>query len=355
MRKPLALVLGLLAVSAVGGGGAYWWFEIRHIESTDDAYLHSNITPVASKIAGYAATVAVTDNQAVRAGDILVRIEDTELRAKAEEARAAVDARRSALANLDSRTAWQKTVIAQVEADASAAGAELERARRELARLKPLAERDYASRQRLDTAQADMSKAEAGIARARARIAAEKAQLIVLDSERLQANALLRQTEATLKVAETVLADTIVRAPLDGVVGNRSVQVGQYVRQGLQLMAVVPLRDVWVEANFKETQLARMRRGQAVEVRLDAYPGLVLKGRVDSLAPASGAKFSMLPPENATGNFTKVVQRVPVKITLPADAAQVPLRPGLSAVVAIDTRSPGSGPLTAVAAPAQRD
>lgn len=354
MRKPAAVVVGLLAVSAAGAG-AYWWLEMRHIESTDDAYLHSNITPVASKIAGYVATVAVTDNQTVQSGDILARIEDTELRAKAEEARAAVEARRSALGNLDSRTAWQKTVIAQVEAEAGAAGAELERARRELDRLKPLAERDYASRQRLDTAQADMSKAEAGIARARARIATERAQLIVLDSERQQANALLRQAEAALKVAVTALDDTVIRAPLNGVVGNRSVQVGQYVRPGLQLMAIVPLQDVWVEANFKETQLARMRRGQAVEVRLDAYPGLVLEGHIDSLAPASGAKFSLLPPENATGNFTKVVQRVPVKITLPAEAAQVPLRPGLSAVVAIDTRAPGSGPLTAVAAPTPRN
>jgi membrane fusion protein (multidrug efflux system) len=199
---------------------------------------------------------------------------------------------------------------------------------------------DFASRQRFEQAEADARKAEAALAKSRAAHAAEQNQLTVLQSQRREEEARLQQARANLWLAKNDLDNTVIRAPISGVAGNRAGQVGQYVKPGTQLLALVPLPNVYVTANFKETQLTRMRPGQLAEVSVDAYPDQVLEGRIESFAPASGAQFSLLPPDNATGNFTKIVQRVPVRIALPSGGPLAGLlRPGLSVTVTIDTRS----------------
>jgi membrane fusion protein (multidrug efflux system) len=203
---------------------------------------------------------------------------------------------------------------------------------------------DFASRQRFEQAEADARKAEAALAKSRAAFAAEQNQLAVLRSQQREEEAKLQQARANLQITQNDLDNTVIRAPMSGVAGNRAGQIGQYVKPGTQLLSLVPLPRVYVTANFKETQLTRMRLGQVAEVWVDAYPDLTLEGRIESFAPASGAQFSLLPPDNATGNFTKIVQRVPVRIALPANGPLAGLlRPGLSVTVSVDTREAGEG------------
>jgi membrane fusion protein, multidrug efflux system len=244
---------------------------------------------------------------------------------------------------LETRRTWQQAMIDQAGAAVTSAEAELHRAGLDSARQRDLQRTDISSRQKYETSEADQRKAEAGLARSRAALVAERDQLAVLDAQRQQEEAKLAQAEAALRLAQNDLDDTVIRAPVDGVVGNKGVQVGQLVKAGTLLLAVVPLPQVYVIANFKETQLAGMRPGQKVSLAVDAFPGAKLHGFIESFAPASGAVFSLLPPENATGNFTKIVQRVPVRIALaPDEPLRSRLRPGLSAVVEVDTREPAS-------------
>ena len=222
------------------------------------------------------------------------------------------------------------------------AEADLTLARQDHERYQRLARDDFASEQRFQTATADLKKAEAGLAEAQAALASARNQTTVLEAERTKAEAEGRQAEASLDLARTNLDRTVIRAPEPGVIGNKGVRVGELVRSGDQLMALVPLPKVYVVANFKETQLDRMRPGQPVELEIDALPGSRFVGRVESFAPGTGSEFSLLPPENATGNFTKIVQRVPVRIAVPADSPLAGLlRPGLSVVASVDTRTPG--------------
>jgi membrane fusion protein (multidrug efflux system) len=324
-------------------GGWYWWRVARFIESTDDAFVQADISAISPKVEGYVREVRVTDNQEVKSGDVLVVIDHRDFAAKVDQARANRDVQHAALAMLETRRIWQQAVIDQAAAAVASAEAELRRAQLELVRQRDLAKADVASRQKFEAADADARKAEAGLARASAALAAERDQLGVLDAERRQDEARLRQAEASLQLAQNDLDDTVIRAPVDGVIGNKGVQVGQLVKAGTLLLAVVPLPRVYVVANFKETQLAGMRPGQPVSLTVDALPGRTLRGFIESLAPASGALFSLLPPENATGNFTKIVQRVPVRIALaPDEPLLAQLRPGLSAVVQIDTRAPAT-------------
>ncbi|MBI1209161.1 MAG: HlyD family efflux transporter periplasmic adaptor subunit [Azospirillum sp.] len=340
------IILGTIAVAAViagSGGGAYWWTTGRFFQSTDDAYIHSDISVISPRIAGYVREVAVTDNQQVKAGAVLVVIDERDFSAHVAQAEAAADSQRAALANLDSRLLLQRALIDQAKAQRDGAQAEQHRAQMDDERVRTLAKGDWASRQRQDTADADLEKAEAALAQSRAAVAAAEGQVGVLQAERAETTAKLHQAEATLELDRIDLEHTVIRAPVDGVVGNRGVQVGQYVKPGTQLMAVVPLPEVYVVANFKETQLARMRPGQPVKVTIDAFPSQPLDGRVESFSPASGSRFSLLPPENATGNFTKIVQRVPVRIALPtSNALTALLRPGLSVEAEVDTRNAGA-------------
>ena len=342
-RGVRSLLIVILVLAALGGGGVFglqWWLTGRLIEKTDNAFIHADITAVSPKVGGYVSEVLVDDNVSVSAGDVLLRIEDSSFRAEVARAGAELAEKRAALANLDQRRALQTALINEAEAAVRAAQANADRSRKELRRADALADQGWASGRRHDDAVAEERGAEAEVARARARLTAEKRQRAVVDSERAEVEAEIERSEAELTLAEISLRHTVVNAPASGVIGNLRIERGEYVRPGARLAAVVPLQDVWIVANYKETQLTRLKPGQQVMVEVDTFPGVTVQGRVDSVSPASGAQFSLLPPDNATGNYTKVVQRIPVKIVLePGHALEGRLRPGMSVVTRVDTRT----------------
>jgi len=340
-RKRLLLTsLAGLAASAAAWGGWHWWTTGRFLQSTDDAYIHGEISVISPRVAGYVRTVAVRDNQRVQAGEVLVTLDERDLAAKVATNSATLAVQQAALAGYDSRQALQRAQIGQAEAALTGAEVEQRRTRLELERVRTLAGNDWATRQRLDNAEADRARAEAGVAQAGAVLAGAREQLRVLEADRLQTLAKVHEAEAMLAASRVDLDDTVIKAPVTGVVGNRGVQVGNYVRPGTQLLSLVPLETVYVLANFKETQLAGMQPGQPVTVTVDGWPRQPLAGWIESFSPATGSRFSLLPPENATGNFTKIVQRVPVRIALPAQNPLAGLiRPGLSVTAEVDTRA----------------
>jgi len=416
MKRKLILTLGCLVGLATLSYGAYAWYNAVTYVSTDDAYVEGTISPVSAKVAGHVVELLVQDNQVVKKGDLLMRVDPRDFQAKREQARAAVA---TAEANLraarsevpltregthaqieQARAALQVSMVgvksaesavdearARLEARRSAtdamradiAGAQstYRQAGRELERVRSLLKSDLVARRDYDQAEAayetagatvealqrrmaqsereiQQAEAELGnrvhavdqarqrVAEARAAVALAESQIhqvSVKDAEASRAEARLREMQADLALADLQLEHTEVRAALDGVVSKRSVELGQVVQMGQPLLAIVPLQDVWVVANFKETQLQNMRPGQRATVKVDAIGGREFKGTVDSIAGATGARFSLLPPENATGNYVKIVQRVPVKILL--DPGQDPehlLRPGLSATPTVYTR-----------------
>ncbi len=327
------------AVLALGVGG-YALSEWRWLESTDNAYVGGDIEPISAKIAGYVAEVPVTDNQTVSPGDVLVRLDRHEFEARFAQAQAAYDNATANLGNLNAQAEAQAAQIRAAEAESASAQAEARRARLDRDRFQSLARADNVSRQRLETVEADLAKATAAVSRAQAAIGAAQGQLQVIETSRPARAALVAQAQATLDLAADDLKHTEILAGQAGIVGHKSVVPGQYVRPGGVLMSVVPIMNVFVDANFKETQLTQMAPGQSVRLRIDAYPDVTLTGEVVSLAPASGALFSLLPPENATGNFTKVVQRVPVRIRFTDQGVLAgKLRPGLSVQAVVDTRT----------------
>jgi membrane fusion protein (multidrug efflux system) len=337
-RKTL-LVSGaaLIIAAAAVVFGYHWWTVGRFIESTDDAYVGGDITVIAPKVSGFISRVAVTDNQQVRAGDILVELDNRDYVAARARAVAAVAAQEAAITNLTATRHLQEAVIAQAQAGINATDAEIERSQQDQVRYRRLEKLSAVSTQESQKADADYKNAIAAGAKARAALAAAQRQLDVIDSQSQQATAALAQAKADREVADLNLSYTELRAPMDGTVGNRSARAGAYATIGAQMMSLVPARGLWVDANFKESQLARMHAGQPVTVEADVLPGRVFHGHVASLAPATGAVFSVLPAENATGNFTKIVQRVPVRVVLDGDASQLgQLRPGLSVIAAVD-------------------
>jgi membrane fusion protein (multidrug efflux system) len=363
MNKNRLVTYGVLAAALlVVGFGFHWIVFGRYVETTDNAYVEADSSVVSPEIEGYVELVRVADHEAVKQGDPLVVVDERSYRAKLEQAesavasaQASVTAAEAAIANLDAQYTQQKNLVSQASAGLDSANADLQRAKLDFARYKSLAGSAWVSRQRFETADADNRKAAAAVERAAAALESETNKLPVIESAKREAvanaartRADLAQAQAARDLAQLNVEKTIIRAPIDGVVGNRLVQVGQYVRPGTQLLTVVPLPQVYVTANFKETQLAGMRVGQPVEIRIDAYPGETLDGEIESFAPGTGSKFSLLPTENATGNFTKIVQRVPVRIRLvsPPDARPA-IMPGLSAVVSVDTKHPGTATGTA--------
>lgn len=342
MRKTLLMLLPVVLMVAAIYGGLQWWRDWRFQQSTDDAYVESDISLISPKIEGYIKNVEVEDNQHVKAGQVLFVIDDSDFAAKVAQSKAAVDAEVASVATFETRHDQQLAMINQAAAEVESAKAEVGRADLDQKRYVALVAGDVATRQRYETAEADATKASANLLRAQAALEAAKQQLAVLDAQKHEEQAKRDQARATLQLAQNDLDNTVIRAPVDGVVGNRAGQIGQYVKPGTQLASLVPLPKVYVTANFKETQLTRMRPGQPAEISVDAYPDQVIDGKVESFAPASGAEFSLLPPDNATGNFTKIVQRVPVRIAVPADSPLSSLlRPGLSVVVSVDTREHG--------------
>jgi membrane fusion protein (multidrug efflux system) len=343
-KRLLLVVAGAAFVGAVAWLGWYWWTTGRFLESTDDAYIGGEVTALSSRVAGFIERVPVVDNQFVKAGDLLVKIDDRDYRAQLAHAEASVAVQQATLANLDAKRRLQEAVIEQASADIAAMIAELARTKSDFDRYRTLSDNRFASLQRLQQADADYEKARAADRKARAALDAAERQLSVIDTEKQQTQAALDQAAADRDLARLNLGYTEIRAPINGVVGNRSARAGAYATVGGQLLAIVPASALWVDANFKESQLARVRVGQPAEVIADVLPGVSFNGRVASLAPATGAQFSIIPPENATGNFTKIVQRVPVRIQLEGDAAEFGrLRPGLSVVVSVDGRPDVAG------------
>lgn len=333
------LVGGVVALGLIAYG-VHWWVDGRFVQETDDAYVGGDVTVVGSKVPGYIEKILVADNQLVRKGDLLVQIDDRDYRAAVARAEAAVAAQEAGLHNLDATAERQKSVIAEALAGVSAAGAEATRARLDDARYMELSGRSAVSVESAQRARATFQTARAASERAAAAAAGARSQLEVIDTQRGQVRAALAQANAELDLARLNLSYTQLRAPVDGAIGNRRARVGTYANAASQMLVVVPAHGLWVDANFKEDQLARMKVGQAVDVRADVMPDRHFRGHVASLAPATGAQFSVLPPENATGNFTKIVQRVPVRVVLDGtDGDLGVLRPGLSVTATIDTRS----------------
>jgi membrane fusion protein (multidrug efflux system) len=337
-----------LSISAAAAFGAmalvvlsvHWWTVGRFIESTDDAYVGGDVTVIAPKVAGFIAEIAVHDNESVHAGDLLVKLDDRDYQAALARAQGSVGSEQAQLANLDATRQLQESVIAEARAQISAADAETERARDDAIRFRDLAARSAASVQTYQKAQADYEEAIAGSEKARAAFSAADRRLQVIDTERLKTQATLAVAIADRDTARLNLGYTELRAPIDGTVGNRSARIGALATVGAQLLAVVPAHGLWVDANFKESQLAGMRPDQPVRIKADVFPHEAFRGHVASLAPATGAQFSVLPAENATGNFTKIVQRVPVRILLDGEASSLGhLRPGLSVTAYVNERA----------------
>jgi membrane fusion protein (multidrug efflux system) len=340
----LGLAAAVLGACVVGG---VWHMQVgRFLQSTDNATVQGDIATLSSRIEGHVAAILVADNTPVVAGQPLLRLADRAWRARLAEAEADLSRARAAVTTAERQIDQQQAVLAQMQAAIDFARAEAVRAQAELGRAGSLAGSGFTSRQAMERADADMQKARAGVTSAEAALAAATAQKAVLHASLAQARATEASLAAAAEVAQIRLDDTMIRAPFDGIAGNRATQLGQYVRPGQTLMAVAPEASaLYVVANFKETQLSRMRLGQPATVAVDALGGAVMRGRLESFSPATGALFSLLPPENATGNFTKIVQRVPVRITLDAPPeAGLALRPGLSVTATIDTRAAPGGP-----------
>jgi membrane fusion protein (multidrug efflux system) len=344
--KQFAL-LGLACIAALASSsyGYYWWTTGRFIESTDDAYVGGNVTPISPHISGFIVEIPVTDNQRVVAGQLLVQLDDRDARAAVDHADAILKQRTAMLASLRARHALQQLAIQQAAADLEARTAQADFAKLDAERYQALALSDFGSRQNAERTRAQNQAAIATMASAQTALAASNQQLRVLSANIEEASAAVAQAEADLQTAHLNLDYTEIRSPIYGYIGNRAAQVGAYVSQGSYLLSIVPARDLWVDANFKEDQLARIKPGQPATIVADTLPGHVFHGHLLSLAPATGAVFSVIPPENATGNFTKIVQRVPVRIALDdEDASLGKIRPGLSTFATVDTRSQSGQP-----------
>jgi membrane fusion protein, multidrug efflux system len=336
------IVLGALAA----GFGAHWWMVGRFIESTDDAYVGGNVTEIASHVSGFVREIAVSDNQYVHTGQLLVRIDPADFEAARERAAARVAQARAATADLAAKITLQHSLIVQAQADLAASRDRMRFEAEDAARYRALALSGAGSVRQAQHAATAYQAARSATLAALAHASASRQQLAVLAAALRQAQAALRQARAQLRTADLNLGYTEIRAPIDGYIGDRSAQVGAYVTAGTQLLSVVPAHGLWVDANFKEDEIGRMRPGQPATIVADVDPGHVFHGHVVSLSPASGAVFSIIPPQNATGNFTKIVQRVPVRIALDShDGTLGLLRPGLSTAASVNTRHFAGGSL----------
>ena len=329
----------LLAAGALVWGERYWTVG-RFIESTDDAYVKADSTTVAPKVSGYIAQVLVDDNQAVTKGQTLALIDDRDLQTALREADASVAAATAAVTNLGAQLTAQESRVREAQADLEVAQTSTELARHNDVRRREMAKVGYGSEEQADDAATDLRTKIASVARAQAALADSRDQIDVLRTQRDLAEAQRQRALAARQQAQLNLSYSVIRAAIDGSVGARTVRVGQFVQAGTQLMEIVPLQQTYVVANFKETQLTQMRAGQTAHISVDTFPGDELTARVESIAPASGLEFSLLPPDNATGNFTKIVQRVPVKLVFEGSSQLAGrLRPGMSVDVAVNTRA----------------
>jgi membrane fusion protein (multidrug efflux system) len=342
------IVIGMVLLAALLGGGyeGYgWWTNGRFMVSTDDAYVQADITILAAKASGYVASVAVENNGRVEAGQVIARLDDLDYRLGVQAAQDKLATQQAAIDRIGRQIEAATAGIPQSEAQIAAARADAERSAADYQRQIQLSQSDFASRARLEQAKADRDRAAATVKGAEAALVAANANVAVLRAQQGEAERLAAEYRTAVAKAERDLSFTVIRAPVSGVLGNRAVEVGAYVQPGTRLGALVPLSSVHVDANFKETQLAQIRPGQKAEIEVDAFGSRSFPAHVESVAPASGSTFSLLPPENATGNFTKIVQRVPVRIVLdPEVMKEAVLRPGMSVVARIDSRTAPAEP-----------
>jgi len=335
----------LLAVLAAGLGGAgwygwHWWSVGRFMEETDDAYLQADNVSIAPKVGGILTAVPVDDNQPVTSGMVIAQIDDRDYKVAVDQARANLQAAQADVQNLDAQLVWQQAMIDQAGADIGANDAAVDFSKQEQDRYKALVATGAGTVQRVQQAESELKQRNANLAKAHAGVDAARKQLDIIRAQKLKAEAAIAADAARLAQAELDLEHTRITAPSDGVVGDKAARVGEFVQPGSRLMTIVPVQDLYLIANYKETQLRRIVPGERVTIEIDTYPGTEIAGTVTSISPGSGSQFSLLPPENATGNFTKIVQRVPVKIRLDKDnplAGQ--LRPGLSVSASVDTRT----------------
>jgi membrane fusion protein, multidrug efflux system len=339
-RRPLLLALGAVLLIAAVAWGVRWWTYGRFIESTDDAYLQADSVTIAPKVSGYVAEVYVADNQAVTAGEPLVRLDSRQYQAILEQASATIAARKADIERGAAELLQQQATIAQARAQLQGARANENHAIEEVKRYVPLVATGAETNEKLADLSNTRNQAEATVAADIAALQAAERQPAATQAQIDQARAQLQAAEASARQAQIDAQDTLIRSTLAGRVGDRTVRVGQFAQPGTRLMTIVPVQDLYLEANFKETQIGRMRAGQPATIRVDALPGSDLHGTVVSFAPGTGSQFALLPPQNATGNFTKIVQRVPVRIHIDAgEEARKVLVPGLSVTVRVDTRN----------------
>lgn len=333
----MPLAFAVVVTLGVLIGGFFWWTNKQHYESTDNAFVQADTVLVSPQVGGYITEVLVSDNQHVEAGQVLARIDPSVYQAKLAQAEANARALEAAVRSVDDKAALEQAMIAQKAAGVSSAQAEASRTGADLDRYNDLAKRGWVSDQKLQTVKAQAAESTAAVKQANATLEAERRSAASLGSARSETQAQAAAAWAAVQQARLDLEHAVIRAPVSGVVGARGVRPGQLVQPGTTLMAVVPLSQTFVVANFKETQVSRLRIGQPVEIKADAFGGEPIRGKIDSFAPATGAEFAMIPVENAVGNFTKIAQRIPVRIVVdrstPLGAA---LRPGLSVQVKVD-------------------
>ncbi len=339
--NPKRFILRTCAIAALCVGAHYlwdWYVVGRFVVSTDDAYVRADVAVIAAKVSGYVTSVAVTDNQTVSPGQLLATIDGGDYRLAVDAAQSKIATQEATIARIRMQADAQRAVIEQTEAQLTSVRADEQRAASEFERSTRVMQNGAGTQQRLDLALADRDRTVAAVRNAQAAQLAAQANLGVLEAERVEAEQTRNELMIALEKSRRDLSFTEIRAPFAGVIGNRAIETGQLVQIGTRLLSIVPLESAYVEANFKETQITRMKPGQKVSIHIDALPGRAIEGTLESLSPASGAQFSLLPPENATGNFTKIVQRLPVRIHVPlALAAEGVLRPGLSVTADVDT------------------
>ena len=339
-RVRARLFVFLLLVALVAAAFlAHWWLIGRHYEKTDNAYVHGDITRVSSQLAAQVTEVLVTDNQSVEAGDLLVRLDDRDFSTALAQARANLATREAEHLQARAQLVRQDSLIEAARAAVEARKAEQRRIELDIKRILPLRQSGYASEEQLSNFRAQLDVAKAQVRGAEAELQTQVLSKDTLGADIDRLAALIQAAQSEVAKAELDLSRSEIRAPVPGRVGQRSVRIGMNVQPGDHLLAIVPGKDLWVQANFKETQIKRMRQGQRTTLVFDAFDDQPIQGTIDSLFPASGAQFSLLPPDNATGNFTKVVQRIPVKIRIDNDhpLSQM-VRPGMSVSIKVDLR-----------------
>ena len=339
LKRLLIAVGALLFFVGLAFYAHYYWTIGRFLVSTDDAYVAAHSVLISPKISGYLSEAPVDDNQPVKAGEVLARIEPHDYQTALDQARANVAAAQASIDALTQQIDQQKLAIEQARQTVQSDQAALVFSQQELSRYTTLAKTGYGTVQSAQQAQADIREKQAALLRDTTGVGVAEKQVSVFEAQLAQAKAALAQQQAMEHQAELNLSYTTITAPVDGTVGVRTLQVGEYVQAGTQLMAVAPLQAVYITANYKETQLTDVKPGQPVTIDVDTFPGATVHGHVDSLAPASGQEFALLPPDNATGNFTKIVQRIPVKIDIDKnDPLLGQLRPGMSVEPTINTK-----------------